>query len=172
EYEHAKARGAKIYAEVAGGGMSADAYHLTATHPEGAGALLGMKWALEDANLKPEEVDYLNPHATSTPVGDESEMKAVSKFFGPHTSKLHISATKSATGHLLGGAGAIESIICIKAIDAGVMPATINTSSIDPGLPQGLNIILGKPLQKSIQVAMSNTFGFGGHNASAVFVKV
>ena len=172
EYEHAKARGAKIYAEVAGGGMSADAYHLTATHPEGAGALLGMKWALEDANLKPEEVDYLNPHATSTPVGDESEMKAVAKFFGSHTSKLLISATKSATGHLLGGAGAIESIICIKALDTGIIPATINTSSIDPGLPQGLNIILEKPVQKQIAVAMSNTFGFGGHNASAVFVRV
>lgn len=172
EYEHAKARGAKIYAEVAGGGMSADAYHLTATHPEGAGALLGMKWALEDANLKPEEVDYLNPHATSTPVGDESEMKAVAKFFGPHTSKLLISATKSATGHLLGGAGAIESIICIKALETGIIPATINTSSIDPGLPQGLNIILEQPVQKQIAVAMSNTFGFGGHNASAVFVRV
>lgn len=172
EYEHAKARGARIYAEVAGGGMSADAYHLTATHPEGAGALLGMKWALEDGNLNPEDVDYLNPHATSTPVGDESEMKAVAKFFGAHTSKLLISATKSATGHLLGGAGAIESIICIKALDTGLMPATINTSNIDPGLPQGLNIILGKPVQKPIRVAMSNTFGFGGHNASAVFVKV
>lgn len=171
EYEHAKARGAKIYAEVAGGGMSADAYHLTATHPEGIGALLGMKWALEDANLKPEEVDYLNPHATSTPVGDESEMRAVSKFFGAHTSKLLISATKSATGHLLGGAGAIESIICIKALDSGVIPATINTSNIDPGLPPGLNIILGNPVRKSIDVAMSNTFGFGGHNASAVFVR-
>jgi 3-oxoacyl-[acyl-carrier-protein] synthase II len=172
EYEHARARGAKIYAEVAGGGMSADAYHLTATHPEGAGALLGMKWALEDANLKPGEVDYLNPHATSTPVGDESEMKAVSKFFGLHISKLLISATKSATGHLLGGAGAIESIICIKALETGVIPATINTTHVDPDLPPGLNIILGAVVRKSINVAMSNTFGFGGHNASAVFVKV
>lgn len=172
EYEHAKARGAKIYAEVAGGGMSADAYHLTATHPEGAGALLGMKWALEDANLKPEEVDYLNPHATSTPVGDESEMKAVSKFFGAHIPKLLISATKSATGHLLGGAGAIESIICIKAIHEGSIPPTINTQQIDPRLPSGLNIIVDKSLQQNVNVAMSNTFGFGGHNASAVFVKV
>lgn len=172
EYEHARKRGARIYAEVAGGGMSADAYHLTATHPEGAGALLGMKWALEDANLKPTDVDYLNPHATSTPVGDESEMKAVSKFFGDHARKLHISATKSATGHLLGGAGAIEAIICIKAIDEGVIPPTINTQQIDPELPQGLNIITGAKVVMPVKVAMSNTFGFGGHNATAVFRKV
>jgi 3-oxoacyl-[acyl-carrier-protein] synthase II len=172
EYEHAKRRGARIYAEVAGGGMSADAYHLTATHPEGAGAMLGMKWALEDANLKPEDVDYLNPHATSTPVGDESEMKAVSKFFGDHAKKLHISATKSATGHLLGGAGAIEAIISIKAIENGIIPPTINTQQLDPTLPQGLNIVLGASVKKDINVAMSNTFGFGGHNATAVFKKV
>jgi 3-oxoacyl-[acyl-carrier-protein] synthase II len=172
EYEHAKRRGARIYAEVAGGGMSADAYHLTATHPEGAGAMLGMKWALEDADLKPEDVDYLNPHATSTPVGDESEMKAVSKFFGDHTKKLHISATKSATGHLLGGAGAIEAIISIKAIQDGIIPPTINTQQIDPTLPQGLNIVVGTNMKKDIKVAMSNTFGFGGHNATAVFKKV
>ncbi|HZX73187.1 MAG TPA: beta-ketoacyl synthase N-terminal-like domain-containing protein, partial [Cyclobacteriaceae bacterium] len=172
EYEHAKRRGAHIYAEVAGGGMSADAYHITATHPEGAGAQLGMKWALEDANLVASDVDYLNPHATSTPVGDESEMKAVSKFFGDHISKLHISATKSATGHLLGGAGAIEAIICIKAIQEGIVPPTINTQQLDPTLPQGLNIVVGKKLKKDIRVAMSNTFGFGGHNAIAVFRKV
>ncbi len=172
EYEHAKRRGAKIYAEVAGGGMSADAYHLTATHPEGLGAMLGMKWALEDAGLKLEDVDYLNPHATSTPVGDNSEMKAVSKFFGDHTKKLHISATKSATGHLLGGAGAIEAIIAIKAIQENVIPPTINTVTIDPSLPQGLNIVFKEKLSKEIDVAMSNTFGFGGHNATAVFKKV
>ena len=172
EYEHAKRRGARIYAEVAGGGMSADAYHLTATHPEGAGAMLGMKWALEDANLKPEDVDYLNPHATSTPVGDESEMKAVSKFFGDHAKKLHISATKSATGHLLGGAGAIEAIVSIKAIENGIIPPTINTQQLDPTLPQGLNIVLGSSIKKDVNVAMSNTFGFGGHNATAVFKKV
>ena len=172
EYEHAKRRGAKIYAEVVGGGMSADAYHLTATHPEGAGAMLGMKWALEDANIIPTDVDYLNPHATSTPVGDESEMKAVSKFFGDHIKKLHISATKSATGHLLGGAGAIEAIICIKAIQEGIIPPTINTTNIDPSLPHGLNIVIGKKIPKSIKVAMSNTFGFGGHNATAVFKKL
>lgn len=171
-YDHAVSRGAKIYAEVAGGGMSADAYHLTATHPEGAGALLGMQWALEDAGLKPEDVDYLNPHATSTPVGDESEMKAVSKFFGEHTKKLQISATKSATGHLLGGAGAIEAVICIKAIDEGIIPPTINTRQIDPTLPVGLNIITDQAKHQKINVAMSNTFGFGGHNATAVFRKV
>ncbi|SHH58329.1 3-oxoacyl-[acyl-carrier-protein] synthase II [Chryseolinea serpens] len=172
EYEHAKRRGARIYAEVAGGGMSGDAYHLTATHPEGAGALLGMKWALEDADLKPEDVDYLNPHATSTPVGDESEMRAVKKFFGDHASKMHISATKSATGHLLGGAGAIESIIAIKAVHEGVIPPTINTEHLDPDLPQGLNIVLKEKVVKPVNVAMSNTFGFGGHNATAVFRKI
>lgn len=172
EYEHAKRRGARIYAEVAGGGMSADAYHLTATHPEGLGAMLGMKWALEDANLTSEQVDYLNPHATSTPVGDDSEMKAVSKFFGDHKRKLLISATKSATGHLLGGAGAIEAIICIMAIHEGIIPPTINTSDIDPALPEGLNIVLREKKKSDITVALSNTFGFGGHNASAVFAKV
>ncbi|MCD9014299.1 beta-ketoacyl-ACP synthase II [Parachryseolinea silvisoli] len=172
EYEHAKQRGARIYAEVAGGGMSADAYHLTATHPEGAGAALGMKWALEDANLTIHDVDYLNPHATSTPLGDESELKAVSKMFGEHTSKLLISATKSATGHLLGGAGAIEAIVCIKAIQEGIIPPTINTQNIDPSMPQGLNIVLGKSVKATVNVAMSNTFGFGGHNATAIFKKV
>jgi 3-oxoacyl-[acyl-carrier-protein] synthase II len=172
EYEHAKRRGARIYAEVAGGGMSADAYHLTATHPEGAGAKLGMKWALEDAGLKAEEVDYLNPHATSTPLGDESEMKAVKSFFGDHVSKLMISATKSATGHLLGGAGAIEAIIAIKALYEGIVPPTINTQNVDPAIPDGLNIIFGKSVKATINVAMSNTFGFGGHNATAVFRKI
>jgi 3-oxoacyl-[acyl-carrier-protein] synthase II len=172
EYEHAKRRGAKIYAEIAGGGMSADAYHLTATHPEGAGAKLGMKWALEDAGLKPEDVDYLNPHATSTPVGDESEMKAVKSFFGDHAGKMYISATKSATGHLLGGAGAIEAIITIKAIHEGIVPPTINTANIDPTIPGGLNIVTGRKIVTPIRVAMSNTFGFGGHNATAVFRRM
>jgi 3-oxoacyl-[acyl-carrier-protein] synthase II len=151
--------------------MSADAYHLTATHPEGAGALLGMKWALEDANLRPEDVDYLNPHATSTPVGDESEMKAVAKFFNGHLPNLTISATKSATGHLLGGAGAIEAIVCIKTIAEGVVPPTINTIEVDPGLPHGLKIVLGTSVKREVNVALSNTFGFGGHNASAVFAR-
>lgn len=168
--EHALRRGAFIYAEVAGGGMSADAYHLTATHPEGAGAVLGMNWAIEDAGLKPEDIDYLNPHATSTPVGDESEMKAVKKVFANHPD-LIISATKSATGHLLGGAGAIEALISIQAIHTGIIPATINTVSIDPILPEGLNILTGKAIHKPIKTALSNTFGFGGHNASLVFKK-
>lgn len=172
EYEHAKRRGARIYAEVAGGGMSADAYHLTASHPEGKGAILGMKWALEDAGLKPEDIDYLNPHATSTPRGDESEMLAANTFFGEHAKKMYISATKSATGHLLGGAGAIEAIICLKAIETGIIPPTINTTKIDPAIPEGLNIVFGTKVKKDINVAMSNTFGFGGHNATAVFKKV
>jgi 3-oxoacyl-[acyl-carrier-protein] synthase II len=172
EYEHAKRRGARIYAEVAGGGMSADAYHLTATHPHGLGAALGMKWALEDAGVKFSDVDYLNPHATSTPLGDVSEMKAVISSFGEKPDHLHISATKSATGHMLGAAGAAEAIICIKAIDEGVIPPTINTTTIDPELPKGLNIVLGKKLKKDVNIALSNTFGFGGHNASAVFRKV
>lgn len=172
EYEHAKRRGARIYAEVAGGGMSADAHHLTATHPEGKGAILGMKWALEDAGLEPRHVDYLNPHATSTPMGDVSEMKAVMSVFGNEAAHLHISATKSATGHMLGAAGAAEALICIKVIHEGVIPPTINTKNPDPQLPQGLHVVLGKKLQKEVNVALSNTFGFGGHNASAVFKKV
>jgi 3-oxoacyl-[acyl-carrier-protein] synthase II len=172
EYEHAKRRGARIYAEVAGGGMSADAYHLTATHPHGAGAALGMKWALEDAGIAINQIDYLNPHATSTPLGDVSEMKAVVNFFGEKPDHLHISATKSATGHLLGAAGAAEAIICIKAIHEGVIPPTINTEIIDPEMPTGLNIVLGKKLKKDIHISLSNTFGFGGHNASAVFRKI
>lgn len=172
EYEHAIARGARIYAEVAGGGMSADAYHLTATHPEGKGATLGMQWALEDAGLKPSDVDYLNPHATSTPLGDVSEMKAVVNIFGTHPEHLHISATKSAIGHLLGAAGAVEAIICIKAIDEGIIPPTINTMRVDPDMPQGLNLVLGSGIRKDIRVSMSNTFGFGGHNASAVFRRM
>lgn len=172
EYEHAKRRGARIYAEVAGGGMSADAHHLTATHPEGKGAILGMRWALEDAGISPADVDYLNPHATSTPLGDVSEMKAVTTFFGKDAGHLHISATKSATGHMLGAAGAAEAVICIKAIEQGIIPPTINTKTIDPGMPEGLNIVVGKTLKKDIKVALSNTFGFGGHNASAVFRKI
>jgi 3-oxoacyl-[acyl-carrier-protein] synthase II len=170
EYEHAKRRGAKIYAEVSGGGMSADAYHLTATHPEGKGALLSMQWALDDGGLSANDVDYLNPHATSTPVGDLSEMKATAQLFADNK-KMHISATKSSVGHLLGGAGAIEAIICIKAIEEGIIPPTINTQTIDPALPQGLNIVLTSSLKKEVNVAMSNTFGFGGHNATAVFRK-
>lgn len=172
EYEHAKRRGAKIYAEVAGGGMSADAHHLTATHPEGKGAVLGMKWALEDAGINPGDVDYLNPHATSTPMGDVSEMKAVTSFFGKSAGHLHISATKSATGHMLGAAGAAEAVICVKTIDEGIIAPTINSRNIDPEMPPGLNVVLGKKFRKEVKVALTNTFGFGGHNASAVFRKV
>ncbi len=170
-YEHAKARGAKIYAEIVGGGMSADAYHLTSTHPEGEGALLGMQLALEDAGLQPTDVDYLNVHATSTPTGDESESKAIVRLFGEDPKHLHISATKSATGHLLGGAGAIEGLVAVLAVRDDVVPATINTTTVDPQVPAGLQLTLGKPVRKSVCVAMSNTFGFGGHNATLVVKK-
>ncbi len=170
-YEHAKARGAKIYAEMVGGGMSADAYHLTSTHPEGEGALLGMQLALEDAGLQPTDVDYLNVHATSTPLGDESESKAIVRLFGEDPKHLHISATKSATGHLLGGAGAIEGLIAVLAVRDDVVPATINTTTVDPQVPASLQLTLGKPVHKKVQVAMSNTFGFGGHNATLIMKK-
>ncbi|QAR34491.1 beta-ketoacyl-[acyl-carrier-protein] synthase II [Geovibrio thiophilus] len=172
EYEHAKARGAKIYAEVLGAGFAADAYHLTATHPEGMGAYLGMKNALEDADLKAEDVDYLNAHATSTPTGDDSEIRSIIKLFGEKPKNLSISATKSMTGHLLGAAGAIEALICVMTIKDGVIPPTINTENLDDDTPQGLDIILGKARKKSVNVAMSNTFGFGGHCAIAVFGKL
>jgi 3-oxoacyl-[acyl-carrier-protein] synthase II len=172
EYEHALRRGARIYAEVVGGGMSADAYHLTATHPEGKGATLSMQWALEDAGIRPSDIDYLNPHATSTPLGDVSEMKGVLRVFGDKPDHLHISATKSSIGHLLGAAGAAEAIICIKSICDGVIPPTINTGQVDPEMPQGLNLVLGSSMNKQIRIAMSNTFGFGGHNATAIFKKV
>ncbi len=172
EYEHAKARGAKIYAEVAGAAMTADAYHMTATHPEGLGAYEGMKRALDDAGLNLTEVDYLNTHSTSTPVGDISEAKAVTKLFGNAPQHLHISATKSMTGHLLGAAGAIEAIACVKAITHGVITPTINTETIDPEIPKGLQIVLKDALEKPVKVAMSNTFGFGGHNGIVVFKQI
>jgi 3-oxoacyl-[acyl-carrier-protein] synthase II len=172
EYEHAKARGAKIYAELAGAAMTADAYHMTATHPEGVGALRAMQDALKDAGLKPEDVDYVNMHATSTPVGDISEAQAVRSLFGPDADRLIISATKSMTGHLLGAAGAIEAIACLYAIKEGVVPPTINTREIDPAVPKGLNILLGEARDWPVKVAMSNSFGFGGHNGIVVFKKV
>lgn len=170
EYEHAKARGAKIYAELVGAAMTADAYHLTATHPEGEGAQRAMRLALQDAKLTTADVDYLNVHATSTPVGDVSEAKAVAHVFGTDN-QLHISATKSMTGHLLGAAGAIEAIACIKAINYGIIPPTINTTEIDSEVPDGLQIVTGQAIEKEVKVAMSNTFGFGGHNGIAVFKK-
>jgi 3-oxoacyl-[acyl-carrier-protein] synthase II len=171
EYEHAVQRGATIYAEVAGAAMTSDAYHITATHPEGKGAIKAMELALQDAGLNHEDVDYLNAHATSTPVGDISEAKAIYGAFGD-SPNLSVSATKSMTGHLLGAAGAIEAIISVKAITDGVVPATINTTTLDPQLPAGLKIVTGQSLQKNVNVAMSNTFGFGGHNAVVVFKKV
>ena len=172
EYEHAKARGARIYAELAGAAMTADAYHMTATHPEGVGALRAMQDALKDAELKPEDVDYVNVHATSTPVGDISEIQAVHSLFGPNAERLIISATKSMTGHLLGAAGAIEAIACLYAIKDGVVPPTINTTELDPAVPKGLNILLGEARDWPVKVAMSNSFGFGGHNGIVVFKKI
>lgn len=171
DYDHAIARGATIYGEMVGGAMTADAYHLTATHPEGLGARLGMEQALEDAELQLSDVDYINAHATSTPLGDMSELKAISTLFGEHLSKINVSATKSMTGHLLGAAGAIEAIACIKAIEHSVIPPTINTTNVDPNVPQGINLTIGKAQERTVNVAMSNTFGFGGHNAIAVFKK-
>ncbi len=169
EYEHAKARGAKIYAEVAGAAMTADAYHMTATHPEGLGAFQAMKFALEDAGLNTEDVHYLNAHATSTPVGDLSEIAAITRAFGENPSQLHISATKSMTGHLLGAAGAIEAIAAVKSITESLIPPTINTTDLDPHIPVGLQIVLQSAYEKEVKVAMSNTFGFGGHNGIVVF---
>jgi len=172
EYEHAKARGAHIYAEVVGASMTADAYHMTATHPEGLGALRAMQLALSDAGLNAAQVDYLNAHATSTPVGDLSEIAAITKLFGNDPSHLHISATKSMTGHLLGAAGAIEAIACILSIKHGIVPPTINTTTLDPTIPAGVQIITGQAIEKKVKVAMSNTFGFGGHNGIVVFREV
>jgi 3-oxoacyl-[acyl-carrier-protein] synthase II len=171
EYEHAKARGAHIYAEVGGAAMTSDAYHITATHPEGKGAIRGMKLALEDAGLNATDIDYVNAHATSTPVGDISESKAIKAVFDGHNG-LHISATKSVTGHLLGAAGAIEAIISIKAINDGIIPATINTTTIDPEIPQGLNIVIKEAINKKVNAALSNTFGFGGHNGIVIFKNI
>lgn len=171
EYEHAIARGATIYGEMIGGAMTCDAYHLTATHPEGLGARLGMEQALEDAGISTADVDYVNSHTTSTPVGDLSELKAIVAAFGEHAPKLNISATKSMTGHLLGAAGAIEAIACIKATQEDIVPPTINTTVLGEGIPTNLNLTLGKAQQRTVNIAMSNTFGFGGHNAIVVFKK-
>ena len=173
ELEHAKARGAKIYAEVVGSGMSADAYHLTASHPDGAGAKLVMLNALEDAEMQPEEVDYINVHGTSTPVGDISETKAILDVFGEHSYNLNISSTKSMTGHLLGAAGAIEALLCVLAIRDQIVPPTINFTEgdEDPEIDYKLNFTFNKPQKREINVALSNTFGFGGHNASIILKK-
>lgn len=172
EYEHALARGATIYAEVVGGGISGDAYHLTATHPEGKGAILGMQMAMEDAEIGTEEIDYINMHATSTPLGDLSELKAIEQLFGQRLDTLHVSATKSMTGHMLGAAGAIESIASVMAVYEDIVPPTINTQNPDEAIPEGINLTLGTAQQKTINYAMNNTFGFGGHNATVIFKKV
>ncbi|MFD1187761.1 beta-ketoacyl-ACP synthase II [Pontibacter rugosus] len=169
EYEHAKARGAKIYAEIIGGGMSADAYHITAPHPEGLGALNVMKNVLRDANIKPEEVDYINVHGTSTPLGDISETKAIKTVFGDQAYKLNISSTKSMTGHLLGAAGAIEAIASIMAVRNNVVPPTINHFTDDENIDNRLNFTFNKAQEREVKVALSNTFGFGGHNTSVIF---
>ncbi|MCC8187617.1 MAG: beta-ketoacyl-ACP synthase II [Bacteroides sp.] len=173
ELEHAKARGARIYAEVAGVGMSGDAYHLTASHPEGLGARLVMLNALEDAEMRPEDVDYINVHGTSTPVGDISEVKAIKEVFGDHAYKLNISSTKSMTGHLLGAAGAVEAIASILAIANGIIPPTINheEEDRDENIDYNLNFTFNKAQKREVNVALSNTFGFGGHNACAIFKK-
>lgn len=171
EYEHAKKRGAKIYAEVLGGGMSADAYHITAPHPEGAGIVKVMEHALEEAGIKPGDVDYINTHGTSTPLGDIGEIKAIQKVFGEHAYQLNISSTKSMTGHLLGAAGAIETIACLLAINEGIVPPTINHFVDDDGLDPKLNLTFNKAQKKDVKVALSNTFGFGGHNFSIILRK-
>jgi 3-oxoacyl-[acyl-carrier-protein] synthase II len=172
EYEHARKRGAKIYAEVAGAAMTADAWHMTATHPEGLGASHAMRLALQDAGLATSQVDYVNMHATSTTVGDLSEIAAITKLFGNDLATVHLSATKSMTGHLLGAAGAIEAIAAIASINEGIIPPTINTQQLDPALPTNVQIVLKEPLKKKVDVAMSNTFGFGGHNGIVVFKKM
>ena len=171
EYEHAKARGARIYAEVAGGGMTADAYHVTAPHPDGLGARNVMKLALEDAGMKPEDLDYINVHGTATPLGDIAESKAIVNVFGEHAYKLNISSTKSMTGHLLGAAGAIEAIASVMSIVNEIVPPTINFKVPDPEIDQNLNLTLNKAQARKVNASLSNTFGFGGHNASVIFKK-
>ena len=172
EYEYAKARGAKIYAEVIGGGMSSDAYHITAPHPEGIGVMAVMKNCLENSGIQPEDVDHINTHGTSTPLGDVAELKAISAVFGEHAKEININSTKSMTGHLLGAAGAIESIATILAMKHGIVPPTINHTTVDENINPVLNLTLNKPQKREIKVAMSNTFGFGGHNACVAFRKL
>ena len=170
-YEHAINRGARIYAEVVGAAMTADAYHITSTHPEGIGAAQAMRLALDEASLSPEDIDYINAHATSTGVGDLSELQALSSVFG-NSAKVRISATKSMTGHLLGAAGAVEAILAIKSIEQNVIPPTINTVHLDPKIPFPQSIVIGKALSHEVRTAMSNTFGFGGHNAITIFREI
>lgn len=172
EYEHAVARGAKIYAEVAGGGMSADAYHLTAPDPEGKGAKKSMLDAVADAGLKVEDIDYVNVHGTSTPVGDIAEIKGLFAAFGDHIYNLNISSTKSMTGHLLGAAGSIEALACVMALTKGIVPPTINNENLDPNIDPKLNLTLNVAQKRDVKCALSNTFGFGGHNSTVVLKKM
>ncbi|SHJ52108.1 beta-ketoacyl-ACP synthase II [Maribacter aquivivus] len=172
EYEHAVARGAKIYAEVAGGGMTSDAYHMTAPHPDGIGVVRVMQNCLKDAGLSIEDVDAINTHGTSTPLGDVAELKAITKVFGEHAKDININSTKSMTGHLLGAAGAIEAIASILAMEHGIVPPTINHTTVDENIDPSLNLTLNKAQKRDVKVAMSNTFGFGGHNACVVFKKI
>lgn len=172
EYEHAVKRGAKIYCEVVGGGMSADAHHMTAPHPDGAGAILSMEEALSDANLTPSDIDYINVHGTSTPLGDIAELKALDAVFGENLKKMSISSTKSMTGHLLGAAAAIEALACIMAITRGIIPPTINVENLDPAVDPELDLTLGEARKRDVNVALSNTFGFGGHNSTVIFRRV
>ncbi len=171
EYEHAIKRGAKIYAEMVGGGMSADAYHMTAPHPEGLGAYNVMLNALSDAEMQPEDIDYVNVHGTSTPIGDPQEIKAIQRAFGEHAFKINISSTKSMHGHLLGGAGAVEAIAAIFAVQQDIIPPTINHFTDDPEFDTRLNLTFNTPQKRVVRAALSNTFGFGGHNASVIFKK-
>ncbi len=172
EYEHAKARGAHIYAELVGGGLSSDAYHMTAPHPDGIGVVQVMKNCLRDAGLKPEDVDAINTHGTSTPLGDVAELKAISEVFGDHAPNININSTKSMTGHLLGAAGAIEAIASILAMKYGIVPPTINHTTVDENIDPRLNLTLNKAQKRDVNVALSNTFGFGGHNACVIFKKI
>ncbi len=171
EYEHAKARGAKIYGELVGAACSADAHHMTAPHPEGAGVILVLNHVLDDAKLKPEDVDYINVHGTSTPLGDVAEITAIQKVFGEHAYNLNISSTKSMTGHLLGAAGAIEAIASVLSVQNNIVPPTINHANVDEAFDPKLNFTLNKAEKREVNVALSNTFGFGGHNASVIFKK-
>lgn len=172
EYEHAKARGAKIYCEVVGGGMSSDAYHMTAPHPEGIGVERVMRNCLENAGIDPSEVDAINTHGTSTPLGDVAELKAISKVFGDHAHRININSTKSMTGHLLGAAGAIEAIASILSMQHSLVPPTINHTTVDENIDPKFNLTLNKAQAREVKVAMSNTFGFGGHNACVLFKKI
>ena len=172
ELEHAVARGAKIYCEVVGGGMSADAYHMTAPHPEGKGAMMAMREAILDAEIAPADIDYINAHGTSTPLGDIAEINAIVNLFGDHAYKLNISSTKSMAGHLLGGTAAIEALACVMAITRGIVPPTINVENVDPAIDSALNLTLGQAQAREVRCVLSNTFGFGGHNSTIIFRKM